>query len=61
VREGLFCELGRGAVDWFAVCSALLSAGYQGWIVVEDEFPPGRVPPLEAAMRDREFLRGQGL
>jgi inosose dehydratase len=61
VREGLYCELGRGSVDWFDVKNTLLSAGYQGWIIVEDELPPGRVPPLEAAKRDREFLRGQGL
>jgi inosose dehydratase len=61
VREGLFCELGRGSVSWFAVRSAMLSAGYQGWIVVEDELPPGGVPPLEAAKRDREMLRRLGL
>jgi inosose dehydratase len=61
VREGLFCELGRGSVDFSGIRSALLGAGYRGWIVVEDELPPGRVPPLEAAKGDREFLRKLGL
>jgi len=61
VREGLFTELGRGCVDFPSIHSALAGAGYDGWIVVEDEIPPGRVPPFEAAKRDREFLRDLGL
>jgi inosose dehydratase len=61
VREGLFCELGRGCIDFPGVTAALLSNGYEGWIVVEDELPPGRVPPLEAAIGDRAYLRSIGL
>ncbi len=61
VREGLFCPLGEGGVDFALAYRALADAYYEGWIVVEDEMPPGRVPPLEAAKRDRAFLRGIGL
>jgi inosose dehydratase len=61
VREGLFTELGEGCVDFPAVGKDLGARGYDGWVIVEDEIPPGRVPPLDAAMRDREYLRGLGL
>jgi len=61
VRNGLFCPLGEGSVDFAACLQALAGGGYQGWIVVEDEIPPGREPPLVVAMRDRQFLRGLGL
>ncbi len=61
VHEGLFCELGQGCIDFRGVQSALLSLGYEGWIVVEDELPPGSGVPMESARRDRQFLRGLGL
>ena len=61
VREALFCPLGRGGVDFAACWRALSGSGYEGWIVVEDEIPPGREAPPAAAMRDRAFLRGLGL
>jgi len=61
VREGLFCPLGDGAVDFRGALHSLIAAGYAGWIVVEDEIPPGRVLPLQAATSDRAFLRGLGL
>jgi inosose dehydratase len=61
VREGLFCPLGEGEVDFRAILHSLVGSGYAGWIVVEDEIPPGRVPPLQAATSDRAFLRGLGL
>jgi inosose dehydratase len=61
VREGLFCPLGEGCVDFGMAHDWLMGAGYQGWIVVEDEIPPGRIPPFEAAKRDRDFLRKLGL
>jgi inosose dehydratase len=61
VAYGLFCPLGKGAIDFAACLQLLRSAGYEGWIVVEDEIPPGRMPPLEAAKQDRAFLRTLGL
>jgi inosose dehydratase len=61
VRNGLFCPLGEGSIDFAACLQALSGSAYAGWIVVEDEIPPGRVPPLQAATSDRAFLRGLGL
>jgi inosose dehydratase len=61
VGNGLFCPLGEGYVDFDSSLKQLASAGYEGWIVVEDEIPPGRIPPLEAAKRDRAFLGRLGL
>jgi inosose dehydratase len=61
VAYGLFCPLGKGSIDFAACLQRLSTAGYEGWIVVEDEIPPGRIPPLQAAKQDREFLRSLGL
>src|SRR3990172_10080540 len=61
VANGLFCEVGSGAIDFPAILDELLATGYDGWIVVEDEMPPGSCAPLENAKRDRAYLRGLGL
>ncbi len=61
VAGGLFCELGRGSVDFPALLDELLVDGYEGWVVVEDEMPPGSFVPVESARRDRSYLRGLGL
>lgn len=61
IRNGIFCGLGEGAVDHAGVLRELESTGYDGWIVVENEAPPGRVPPLLMAQRDRAYLAGLGL
>ncbi|HEY8765955.1 MAG TPA: TIM barrel protein [Dehalococcoidia bacterium] len=61
LRNGIFCGLGQGYVDHAAFFGELERSGYDGWIVVENEAPPGRVPPLIAAQRDREYLAGLGL
>ena len=61
VRNGVFCELGKGTVDFPAVHDALQSRGYDGWIVVEQDVLPGMGSPFESATRNREFLRAIGL
>ena len=61
VRERLFCELGRGAVDFPAFIAALERLGYDGWAVVEQDVFPGAGTPLDSARRNRLFLRGLGL
>jgi inosose dehydratase len=61
VSRGLFCPLGEGGVAFSPCLKTLTDAGYRGWVVVEDEIPPGRIAPLEAARRDRAFLRSLGL
>jgi inosose dehydratase len=61
VRRGVFYGLGGGTVDFGALVSEIRESGYDGWIVVEDELPPGMGDAKESAMRDREFMRGLGL
>lgn len=61
LREGVFCELGRGEVDFPQVLAALEAGGYQGWIVVEQDVLPGMGTPKESARRNREYLASIGL
>lgn len=61
VRAQLFCELGKGVVDFASLTGSLKSSGYNGWIVVEQDVFPGYGSPKESAVRSREFLRGLGL
>ena len=61
VGQGVFCELGRGDVDFPGVLKALQDIGYAGWIVVEQDVLPGMGTPKESAQRNREYLRSIGL
>jgi inosose dehydratase len=59
--QGVFCELGRGCVDFPAVLRALGEIGYDGWIVVEQDILPGMGDPRESARRNRDYLRSIGI
>lgn len=61
VREGVFCELGRGDVPFPAIKAELERLGYDGWIVVEQDVLPGMGTPKQSAARNRAYLRGIGL
>ncbi len=61
LRQGLFCELGRGSVDFQALLRDLQDAGYDGWIVVEQDVLPAMGSPLASATRNRQYLRGIGV
>ena len=61
VGHGVFCELGRGDVDFPGVFKALQDIGYLGWIVVEQDVLPGMGTPKESAHRNREYLKSIGL
>jgi inosose dehydratase len=61
VRRGVFCELGRGGVDFRAFVNALARHQYVGWAVVEQDVLPALGTPLTSAIRNREFLRTLGL
>lgn len=61
VRNGIFCELGQGAVDFPALKAILEELGYDGWIVVEQDVLPGMGSPKESAHRNRDYLRQIGL
>lgn len=60
VGHGVFCELGKGCVDFPGVLTALDEIGYDGWIVVEQDVLPGMGTPRESARRNREYLRSIG-
>jgi inosose dehydratase len=61
VEHGVFCELGRGDVDFPAVIGVLKDIGYTGWIVVEQDVLPGMGTPKESAQRNRDYLHSIGL
>jgi inosose dehydratase len=61
MRHGIFCELGKGAVDFTAMLRELRRHGYDDWIVVEQDVVPGLGTPAESARRNREFLRRLGV
>lgn len=61
VRNGIFCELGKGEVAFPAIKAELEKMGYNGWIVVEQDVLPGMGKPKESALRNREYLASIGL
>ena len=61
VRQGLFCELGQGEVDFPAILNELKKSKYNGWIVAEQDVLPGMGSPKESAQRNRDYLRSIGL
>jgi inosose dehydratase len=61
VRQGVFCELGQGCVDFPEVLDWLKKQNYNGWIVVEQDVLPGMGSPKESAMHNREYLRAIGV
>ncbi len=61
VRRGVFCELGKGEVDFPAVVDALRAMNYQGWIVVEQDVLPGMGTPKLCADHNRQYLLSLGL
>ena len=61
VREGVFCELGQGCVDFPGMVDWLQRRSYDHWIVVEQDILPGMGTPKESAQRNREYLRSIGV
>ncbi len=57
LKHGIFCELGKGDIDFAAITAELRRTNYSGWIVVEQDVLPGMGAPKEFARRNREFLR----
>jgi len=60
VSQGVFCELGKGEVNFPALMEELKKLGYQGWGVVEQDVLPGMGKPKESAARNREYIRSLG-
>lgn len=61
VGKGIFCELGKGSIDFQSVKNELNKQSYSDWIVVEQDILPGMGEPKESARRNREFLKSIGL
>ncbi len=61
VQNGVFCELGKGEIDFETIANELKISEYDGWIVVEQDVLPGMGSPRECALNNREFLRSIGL
>jgi len=61
VANGVFCELGKGSVDFGAIVKELHAQKYSGWIVVEQDVLPGMGNPKVCAQRNREFIKSLGL
>ena len=61
VEHGVFCELGKGDVDFPAVLAQLRTMNYSGWIVVEQDVLPGMGSPKASAQRNRDYLKSIGL
>lgn len=57
LRHGVFCELGKGCVDFRAVLQWLAKRKYDGYLLVEQDVLPGMGAPKESARRNREYLR----
>ncbi len=61
VGSGVFCELGKGSVDFAAVVEFLREQGYEDWVTVEQDVLPGMGTPKASAARNRATLRELGL
>jgi inosose dehydratase len=59
--EGIFCNLGKGDVDFPAVRQILLDAGFEGWCTVEQDCDPaGPTSPVDDARANRDYLASIG-
>ena len=61
LRNGIFCELGQGCVDFGAVKAWLEHHNYDGYVTVEQDLLPGMGTPKQSALRNRQYLRTLGL
>jgi inosose dehydratase len=61
VGNGVFCELGKGSVDFPAIVEELTKQNYSGWITVEQDVLPGMGNPKVCAQRNREYIKSLGL
>lgn len=61
VEQGVFCELGKGSVDFKSIVKILNEKGYDGWIVVEQDVLPGMGSPKKCADHNRKYIKSLGL
>jgi inosose dehydratase len=56
MRHGVYCELGKGCVDFPALLRWLARRNYKGYVLVEQDILPGMGTPKESAARNREYI-----
>lgn len=61
IKKGVFCELGKGVVDFKNIIKLLKDNNYDEWIVVEQDILPGMGNPKECALANRNFIKSLGL
>ena len=61
IKRGVFCELGKGGVDFEAIVALLHQLNYNDWIVVEQDILPGMGNPKICAQNYRDYIRTLGL
>jgi len=61
IKKGVFCELGKGAVDFNSIVNVLREMEYNDWIVVEQDILPGMGNPKMCAKTNRDFIKTLGL
>lgn len=61
IKRGVFCELGKGIVDFKAVVDLLNNTDYNDWIVVEQDILPGMGNPKVCAKANRDYIKTLGL
>ena len=59
-KNGIWTELGLGALDFPALFDTLAASGFEGWIIVETDVTQ-QESALKSAQMSREYLQGLGL
>jgi len=57
VNRGVFCELGKGVIDFKEILDWLESNDYEGWILVEQDIIKDHGTPYESAKNNFEYLK----
>lgn len=57
LKQGVFCELGKGTVNFRALLDWLKQRDYDGYIVVEQDVLPGMGSPRLSAQRNLDYLK----
>jgi inosose dehydratase len=57
IQHGIFCELGKGSIDFKSIFRELKRYHICDWIVVEQDVLPGMGTPKENAIRNRKYLK----
>jgi inosose dehydratase len=61
VAAGVFCELGKGVVDFPAILAEMEKLGYDGWAIVEqDVLTDDKTAPKRISQANRDYLKSIG-